>query len=167
MHVDAKDSDWDNVRFARRHKQHVDARSSRFATAVIVFLLVALVYPWYSYWVSAFLLKREMQIAAIEFDRAANMVIAESNHALAVSLDAARADALRSRVASVQVMGVVAGNPSTAIVQFGASNVDEAQYEICRQALAWLGKPMPGKVLRVQRHRGNQPALDVRTIACR
>jgi hypothetical protein len=57
---------WGNVRFRpRRLRGGVDwgDAESRFVTGLVVFLLTALLYPWYAYRVQAWLLERDLAAA--------------------------------------------------------------------------------------------------------
>ena len=50
------EKDWGNLRFTPRRGRHAqespeDNASSRFMIGLVVFVLVVLLYPWYSYWV--------------------------------------------------------------------------------------------------------------------
>ncbi|PIQ37125.1 MAG: hypothetical protein COW59_08905 [Lysobacterales bacterium CG17_big_fil_post_rev_8_21_14_2_50_64_11] len=79
----------------------------------------------------------------------------------------AASDAISLPSGNAAPMFFVDGNAAMAVVPFGVSNIEEAQFEICRQARAWRGKPVLGNVLRVQRQRGSLPALDARMMVCR
>jgi len=52
------------------------------------------------------------------------------------------------------------------IVKLGQASLVEARASICRQAAASFKQPLAGERLRVQRHRGAQPAVDVGSITC-
>lgn len=122
--------DWGNVRYrggSRRPGLAAgDEAGTRFVIGVVVFLAVALAYPWYEYWVQSRLLARE-----------------------------------------VQVVGASGGSGgAVVIVRMGEASLDEAAPEICRQAGAWLRTSVQGQRLRVQRHRGNAPALEVGQVGC-
>jgi ribosomal protein S12 methylthiotransferase accessory factor YcaO len=73
----------------------------------------------------------------------------------------------KQRVAGVRVMGVSSGGDlPTVLVSLSNSNAYEAERTICQQAGAWLNKNVSGTTLRLQRHRGNQPAADAGEITC-
>jgi hypothetical protein len=145
--------------------------SGNFWTGVAIFIGVALVYPFYSYKVQSQLLARELtvgmealtgEVDAMERE-AGRQAVAASNAYAAQS--AAQAAAGRQR--GVVVAGTTrVGRTRVVIVQLGQSGLSEAQPSICRQAAALFGERLSGERLRVQRHRGSQPALDVGTVVC-
>lgn len=164
--------DWGNVRF-RRHRigsgagAQDDNADARFWIGLLVFLFVALAYPWYSYWVNARLLASDLQAAGEEIGRqleASSAQIRRQSMADAVRQQAATQQA---RIASVRVVGTIPGAKGpTAIVQLEQGELAEAAATICRQTEYMLGSSLAGKALRVQRHRGSRPALDVGSIRC-
>lgn len=164
--------DWGNVRF-RRHRAGNGAGSpddnadARFWIGLLTFLLVALAYPWYSYWVNTRLLASDLQAAGEEIGRqieASNAQIRRQSMAQAARQRAANQQA---RIASVRVVGTIPGaNGPIAIVQLGQAELTEASATICRQTAYMLGSSLAGRALRVQRHRGSRPALDVGSIQC-
>ncbi len=63
------DSDWGDVRFRSRRTRYAegtpeDNATARFVIGILVFLVVALLYPWYSYWVQSRLVARDLEKAA-------------------------------------------------------------------------------------------------------
>lgn len=171
-----QEADWKSIEFRRPGWVSRDGSGDpRFAIAIGIFLLVALVYPWYSNWVDYYLATRVLE-------RVTEQLSAESGKQsarLSAQLQQSRQSALASqaryaarsqsdRVAGVRVMGVSdgAGKPLV-IVDLGQSNIYEGHAEICRQAAMWLHRDVSGLVLRIQRHRSARPALDGGELACR
>jgi len=169
---DGAAKDWGNVRFRGRRNGIApgtaeDNADARFWIVLVVFLSVALAYPWYSYWVNARLLSRDLQSTGEEISRqieAGNTEMREQSMAAA----ARRQESDRQRrLASVQVVGTIPSRSGViAIVRLEQVDLTEASATICRQAEGMLGSDLTGQLLRIQRHLGNQPALDVGSIRC-
>ncbi|GAB3306767.1 hypothetical protein [Luteimonas notoginsengisoli] len=69
--VSSGDRDFGSLRFSSRRNRYAegtpeDNANSRFVIGLVVFVAVALLYPWYSYWVQTQLLARDFQRAAGE-----------------------------------------------------------------------------------------------------
>ena len=142
-------------------------RDYRFGIGVAVFLAVALAYPWYDYAVSAYLLKRDLEDAALEFTKASEEGLREIRKQTAQAAEASRRDEQRRRVGKVRVKGVSDGPTGhVVIVDLGAASVVESEEAICRQAEAWLRRDLADTALAVQRYRGNAPALDAGIVVC-
>ena len=165
------ETDWGNVRHrpvSRRHAAAGDEAGSRFVIGLVVFIAVALVYPWYSYWVHSTLMARDMQRAAQAIGTEVERGVQQMQAATAQQRQRTAAQARQARVAAVDVVGATAasGGP-VVVVRMGDASLDEAGETICAQAGRWLRTPVAGRTLRVQRHRGNAPALDVGRVRCR
>lgn len=159
--------DWQDLNFRKRGRASGDSNDPRFAIGIGVFVLVALLFPWYAYEVVSYSLERDAEKAmnqiGIETQQYINEANATSQHQRAASAE----HQLRQRVAGVRVMGVSSGgNVPTVLVALGNSNIYEAQNAICKQAAQWLDKNVVGTQLRVQSHRGNMPAVDAGEIGC-
>jgi predicted phosphoribosyltransferase len=166
---DASRPDWGNVRFGRRPRgggSVDDPAASRFAIGLTVFLVVALAFPWYAYWVVSKLMVADAN-AAIE--QMARETAAEAARFRAqVSAQSARQQEYvqRERLARVRVRGISVGSGSTiAIVDLGAASLAEATPAICEQVQRLRGAGSYD-VLRVQRFRGSAPALPLGAIRC-
>lgn len=164
--------DWGNVRFRGRRQGIApgtpeDNADARFWIALLVFLTVALAYPWYSYWVNARLLTHDLQSAGEELSRQIDAGNAElRQQSMAAAARREESDRQR-RLASVRVVGTIPSRSGMiAIVRLERVELPEASATICRQAGVMLGSDLTGQLLRIQRHRGNQPALDVGSIRC-
>lgn len=160
--------DWKDLSFRRRSRfSQSSGNDHRFAIGLGVFVLVALLFPWYAYEVVSYSIERDATRALNEFGietqkqvDAANKE-AERQHSAALELQQ------RQRVADVRVMGVSSGaDLPIVLVALGNSNTYEAEKTICKQAGTWLNKNVSGTTLRLQRHRGNQPAVDAGEITC-
>ncbi len=166
-----KEREWGNARFRRRSRapegSPEDSADSRFWIGLLVFLMVALAYPWYSYWVHAQLLSRSFQQAADSFVGELNAAAQETRQELAASAARSKESARKARISNVRVVGVSPGRAGpVAIVRLGNAGLAESTLTICRQSEAMLGSPLDGQLLRVQQHRGNQPAMSVGRIRC-
>lgn len=141
--------------------------SGNFWTGVAIFIGVALVYPFYSYKVHAQLAARDVSVALTEFTGQMDAMAADSQRQarLHARESAARASAQRQR--GVVLSGTTrVGSDRVVIVQLGQAQLAESAATICRQAARSFGEPLSGERLRVQRHRGSQPAVDAGTIIC-
>ncbi|MGY1424503.1 hypothetical protein [Lysobacter sp. A289] len=89
MDEPAKERDWGNVRFRRSSRtpdgSPDDNADPRFWVGLVVFLMVALAYPWYSYWVHAQLLSRSFQEAADSLGRELDVAERQTRQELAAS----------------------------------------------------------------------------------
>jgi hypothetical protein len=161
---------WGNVRFRpRRLRGGVDwgDAESRFVAGLIVFLLAALLYPWYEYRVQAWLATRDLQAAMQGMEKEADA--AGANARAAVDAVVARqspgpGDAARP---SIRLMGAMElRNGPLAIVDLGGRALDDARPLICVRVQETLGTPMGGREVRVQRWRRNAPAVSMGVIRC-
>ena len=151
----------------------IESDWSRRRLGVLV-IVVALLAPFYGYFVWNQLMKAELramereaqqEVEALSVQmRAAGVAAAERSRQL---LDAAAAQDFRRRVAAVRVVGAIEGNPAVVIVDhLPAEGAAEAADAICAQAAQWLRRATRGSTLRVQRDRGNQPAMDAGVVVC-
>ncbi|MEO8001816.1 MAG: hypothetical protein ABI644_08070 [Arenimonas sp.] len=159
--------DWQDLNFRRRSRISQTATDHRFAIGLGVFILVALLFPWYAYEVVSYSLERDTTRALNQFGIETQKQIEEANKE-SQKVRAATADyQLRQRIAGVRVMGVSSGGDfPTVLVSLGNSNIYEADIAICKQAASWLGRNVAGATLRIQKHRGKQPAQDAGEITC-
>jgi hypothetical protein len=166
------EKDWGNLRFTPRRSRYAegtpdDNANSRFVIGLVVFVAVALLYPWYSYWVQTHLLARDFQRAAGELGaqlRDETQAVTDRTHR-----DQLQRQAVvdRRRVTSVQVMGAMAtqGDP-VVIVRMGDAGLSESRATICRQASHWLNRSTSGMRLHVQSQQGRLPAATIGSIDC-
>ena len=163
--------DLGNVRFRPRSRYAEstpeDAASTRFAIGIAVFLVAALAYPWYSYWVQTRLAARELEGIAAELSRQLEDQSSEVRQRVVASAAAREASSERRRLAGVRVMGVslVRGEP-VAIVELNGTSAMDSAHTICRQAAASIRQSMSGRTLRIQRYRRNLPAIDSGVVLC-
>ena len=163
--------DLGNIRFRPRSRyaesSPEDIASTRFAIGVAVFLVVALAYPWYSYWVQSHLLARDIEVATESLGAQVNAGVEEVARQSAEA--AARQSAARDqrRRASARVVGatMTRGKP-VVIVDLGQTTIGESRAVICRSAAGWLGQSVSGKAVHVQRYRGRLPAISSGDIRC-
>jgi hypothetical protein len=167
---DASTPDWGNVRFGRRPRGGYtadDPAATRFAIGVTVFVIVALLFPWYSYWVYTRLLAADAEAALEQF--AGETAAASAKLRVQVAAENARRSERqdRERIARVAVRGISEGSGEmVVIVDLGEANLAEATDAICDQVRRQRGAGTYERV-RVQRFRGSAPALSAGTIWCR
>ncbi|WP_222564912.1 hypothetical protein [Novilysobacter antarcticus] len=171
MDEPTKGREWGNVRFRRNSRSSEgsldDSADSRFWIGLLVFLMVALAYPWYSYWVNAQLLSRSFQKAADSIGRELDVAARQSRQKRAANTAQRKESERSARIANVRVVGVSPNRAGpVAIVRLGNAGLAESTLTICRQSEVMLGSSLDGQLLRVQEHRGSQPAISVGNIRC-
>lgn len=163
--------DWREVRFRRGTRSHVatseDNASARFIVGTVLFVVVALAYPWYSCWVQSRLLATDVQQAAQQLEADARKELQAMNEQMQDAVENQQAQAEARRINAVRVLGAsTSGGLPVVIVNLGSASMHEATPAICQQASGWVGRSVAGAQIRVQRYRGRQPALDAGTIRC-
>jgi hypothetical protein len=171
MEGNQQPEDWgvEGRTYANRHRAIGQASTSsiRFGAKVVIFLSVALAYPWYAYKVDSYLLSRELEAAAREMARIADENLKDAQREGAEAAERFKRDQQRRRIAKVRIRGVSDGpNGPVVIVDLGTASPVESDQAICRQATAWLKADLSGTTLNVQRYRINQPALDAGVVVC-
>lgn len=161
--------DWGNVAFGRRpHRSYADAdpAGSRFAIGLVVFVIVALVHPWYAYWVQSRLLAADIDAATQQLTRESAAMSAQWRAQASAVSARSREDERGRRVASVSVRGISEGSDATiVIVDLGTATLPEARDAICAQVQRMRGLGTYDR-LQVQRFRGSAPAMPVGSIQC-
>lgn len=143
------------------------AGPDRFWLAVAIFLVVAMLYPFYSYAVHSYLLAREVRAATAQASQELERFGANLRREAAESRRVAATEALRERQRGVSVAGTtVIGGRRIVIVNLGEASLAEARATICGQAERYFREPLAGERLHIQRHRGNRPAVDAGSIVC-
>jgi hypothetical protein len=163
-------SDWGNLRFDRRPRggraYDADPAATRFAIGVSTFLVVALLYPWYSYWVHSRLLLKDATEALETLVGEEQEADEQAGKQAALMAERARARLERDRIGRVSVQGIsVRDGLTVAIVDMGTARLGEATDTICRQVAGWRGGGS-FEAIQVRRYRGIAPALTVGTIHC-
>lgn len=108
--------DWENIRPRRPVVPERDEASRRFWLGVALAGIGALIFPWYAYWVDSFLLQRDLQAAASEFKKQADVASQQMDASIAAAESQSQANAARmraqseayaqsNRIALVRVMG--------------------------------------------------------------
>jgi hypothetical protein len=139
----------------------------RFGTALLVLVVVALAWPWYAWFVQDYLDRRMMAAAAAQLDAQLGEQSRQLQRAQSQARRSRLAEARARRIAAVQVAGVSdTGVEPVVIVRLAESSPEEARAAICRQAEHWLRRPTAGTRLRIQRHNGEQPAIDAGILQC-
>jgi hypothetical protein len=135
--------------------------------ALVAVILIALIWPWYVYRVNAHLLGEDLEEVGDQIDRDSRRLQQQAREQLqhANALTAERA--LTQRLARVRVRGVTDSRQPVVIVELGGSNLREARDVICRGAERMLRRSVAGLTLRIQAHRGREPALDAGSVRCR
>lgn len=150
-----------------RHAPPNRDTSVHFWIGVVIFLLVALVYPFYSYQVQTRLAARDVAVALNQFNDQMGELANDARRQSEAASRASAAQVLAGRLRGVKVAGTtMVGGNRIVIVDLGQASLAEATDIICRQAAARYREPLSGQRLRVQRHRGRQPAVDAGTIVC-
>lgn len=169
-------NNWGNLRIRARAAPAAarDPAATRFWIGLSVIVVLALVSPWYGYWVVTWLLGRDSKAALSDMRQQIDADDQRATEASDAQREAERRqDAARQRqeyaqrLAAVRVMGASAnaGNP-VVIVALGGADLTASTQTICSQSARWLGGSASGKTLQVQAWRGNQPAITVGEIAC-
>lgn len=161
-------SGWGNVRFRPRRlgtpASGDDAAQARFVQGAILFVVVALAYPWYAYWVQSRLLAADANraLSAIEEEiralpDAADIMTGEPAPTLPIQV----------RSATPRILGVSEGTALSVIVaDLRGSSLDAATTRLCTEAARWTRRPIAGRTFRVQAYRRSEPATTVGTIRC-
>ncbi len=168
--------DWSQLSFQRRrmNQGENDPAWTRFWLGFIFFVIVALAYPWYEYQVNKWLLAKDLEVVTEELseqaDAAQRKLSAQMRNAQEQSRLAQvqmREQQQRRRLAKIKVMGTSGtGARLVMIVEMGNTDLPEAHDTICRQARVLFGHDFGGQPLRIQKYRGNQPAVDIGSINC-
>lgn len=162
---------WGDLRFARRDRlartPEEEAAHARFWIGLGVFLAVALLYPWYAYWVQTRLFAHEVSQAMQD----AGAVFEQQEAARRAGIG--RVSSPRRQTAPppyempVRTMGAVRTRSGPmVIVDLGGRSLEDARPTICAHAARWLRTPVEGQVLRVQRYRADRPPISVREVRC-
>lgn len=166
------EKDWGNLRFRPRRSRYAegtadDNANSRFVIGLVVFVLVALAYPWYSYWVQTRLLARDLDKAATELGTQLREETRAATDWMQRDQQRRQAAVDRRRIDGVRVMGAMTtqGQP-VVIVSMGGAGLAESRATICRQASSWLKRSTSGMTLQVQSHRGRSPAATIGSVDC-
>lgn len=161
---------WGNLRLSRRDRlagTAEDAAEARFRMGLGVFLAVALLYPWYEYWVQTRLLARDVTQAAEEVGKALERETAAMERKAAARAEQPRQATRRRHDASIRTMGAMRTRSGPmVIVDLGGRSLQDARLPICVQAAQWLGEPVDGQTLRVQRYRVNRPSVGAGEVRC-
>lgn len=170
MSTDSADNfhkEWGNIRISRPVSWARSENKNYFQIGLIIFLSVALVYPWYAYKVNDYLMSRDLQATIANMEREGAAAAKQASLQAAKSKAAFEAADLQQRLSQVRIKGIAGQDPPVVLVELGRASLEEAESIVCRQAAAWLRTSTSGRVLRVQRFRGSQPALEAGELACR
>ena len=166
------EGDWDNIRFGSRSTRPAaesaeDRAQSRFVVGIAIFLAVAFAYPWYSYWVNLRITTYGLEVAVEHLGRETERAENEARRHRAATTQAQAAADNHRRVAAVRVVGATRTRTGpVVIVRLGDATISEARNRICMQAEGLLRESLDGEEVRVQKHRGNAPALDAGRMRC-
>lgn len=166
------EKDWGNLRFTPRRRRYAagtpeDNASARFMVGLAVFVVVALLYPWYSYWVQTHLLARDLRQATQAIDAQFRQEMRGAEKQVERAAAQSRRVAAQRRARGVRMMGAMTTNGvPVVIVDMGGASLSEGRGAICHQAPGWLGRPVSGLTLRVHAWRGRAPAESLGSVAC-
>ncbi|HEY9146056.1 MAG TPA: hypothetical protein VIN36_05170 [Thiobacillus sp.] len=156
-----------DLKFRERAASAAPVSRDRFWLGTAIFLGVAAIYPFYSYHVHTRLAARDVSAAVGEFTRELDEMADEADREQRAAAQRRADQALAQRQRGVSLAGTtIVGGRRIAIVSLGSATLAEAEGTICRQASRQFGESLAGQQLRVQRHRGSQPAVDAGTITC-
>lgn len=161
--------DLQGITFRQPPRWAAPASDGRFGLGVAIFLVVALAYPWYAYWVQSHLLARDLQAGVEEFSASMDKVDGQLRAGLAESQQRSREtqqQTIDGRIAAVRVTGVSEGDPPLVIVQVGGSNVWESRTRVCSQGEAWLERSLSRRRVRVQAVHPSGRAGEIQELAC-
>jgi hypothetical protein len=161
--------DWSNVRFRPRRvgtdPSGDNPAQARFVQGALLFVVVALAYPWYSYWVQSHLLTEDSKRALARVDEEMRAIAAQAEAPL---IETSTVDASRlRRTSSPRIVGISEGAATSVIVadMDGAALID-SERRLCADATRWTGRSTAGRTFRVQGYRGSQPAVTIGSIRC-
>jgi hypothetical protein len=166
------EKDWGNLRFRPRRSRYAegtpeDNASARFVIGLVVFVFVALAYPWYSYWVQTRLAAHELRQVTAAMDSQLRRELKDAGNRVQQQAAQTRAAATHRRVAGVRVMGAMRTSAGpVVIVDLGDSGLAEGTPAICRQAADWLGQSTSGQTLRIQAYRARSPGENIGSVDC-
>lgn len=169
MATENGNDDWSNLRFRPRrvgsHAPPEDAAHSRFVYGAILFVAVALAYPWYSYWVQSHLLAADAKRAIKSFE--ADVQRVEQEAGAAVDETTAVDPSLLVRRSSPRILGISEGAATSVVVaDLDGASLMQAERRLCSEAALWARRPVAGRSFRIQSYRGAQPAVSVGSIRC-
>ena len=168
----SSEKDWGNLRFTPRRDRYAegapeDNANARFVIGLAVVVLVALLYPWYSYWVQTHLLARELQQATQAIDSQLRHELRGVGEQVQQAAAQSQQAANRRRARRVRVMGAMTTNGvPVVIVDMGEASLSQSTVGICRQAPGWLGRPVSGLTLQVEAWRRRAPAESIGSVVC-
>lgn len=165
------EKDWGNIRFRPRNLWQRSVSDgdidARFTTAIIVFIVVALLYPWYEYWVQSRLMAHDLVRGAEAVTQQLQAETAKLDGEQRAGTERRRVRSQQQRINRVRILGATQGGGSPmVIVDLGDAGLTESASAICRQAEAWLDRPLDGVVLRVQRGQAGKGSISVGKVRC-
>ena len=164
-----EEGSWGNVRFRPRRLRGAvawDDAESRFVTGLVVFIVAALLYPWYEYRVQSWLAARDIAVATKALETEAKAEAATLQRELAAATRRASEPAY-SPPSSIRLMGAMdLRDGPMAIVDLAGRPLDDVASIICLRVQETLDTPTTGLRVRVQRWRRNAPAVSMGSIQC-
>ncbi|HEY4583597.1 MAG TPA: hypothetical protein VIG88_12180 [Lysobacter sp.] len=169
MATDGDNDGWGNVRFRPRRiggtASGGDGAGTYVALGALLFVFVALAYPWYSYRVHSRLAERDARRALASIDRDFRTMQAQVQDAL----DEPPPPSLPAppRLPSPRILGISEGATASVIVaDLDGASLDDAHPHLCTDAARWTRRPIAGRSFRVQRYLGRSPAITAGVIRC-
>ena len=140
--------------------------SALLVIGIVVLIVLAVTYPWYSYKVTAYLFGEDIKAATAGLEQQAARASRELQAAQQRAQREAALAAQRRRVAQVKVAGVADMPQPVVIASMVTASLNESRDTLCRQASQWLKRPLAGTTIRVQRFLGERPAQDIGRLRC-
>lgn len=113
------------------------------------------------------LLARDMRAAAVELDKQTRQFESELSAQLQPQSPVRYSAPTRAATKAVRMMGVSEGtNGVVLLAELGDRSLADARETLCFQASRWIRRSADGRTFRVQRYRGNAPALHAGSIRC-
>lgn len=161
-------TDWSDIRIRPRNTgprtSPDDNAHTRFVLGAVLFVAVALAYPWYSYWVQSRLLTAEVEQALAVTGHEMQAIAHEADAAFGQARTAATV--VNARAPRPRILGVSEGTTAVIVADLDGASVVDATADLCRQATRWTRRSSDGRTFRVQSYRRPAPAVTVGSIQC-
>lgn len=163
------DPDFDGLTFRDRPRRGPprDDATSLFWKGVAIFIVVALIHPFYSYAVQTRLLARDVEDATAAFVDEMDRKAVEATREAETQTRESAETSLARRLRTVGLAGsTVIRGQRVVIVTLGQASFAEAGERICALAARQFRTPLSGERLRVQGYHGRNPATDIGILTC-
>jgi len=130
--------------------------------AALLSAALVLIYPWYSYRVTAHLLAKDASEALSQM-QAEN---ARMQRELREQRRQRELAEQRRRVAAVRVTGVAEGDQPVVMAELGSASVNESEDRLCQLSAGWLKRPLHGVTLRIHARNGHDSSREMGRVRC-